>query len=243
MRLCAQDAAAYGVENGRNICELVSKLASLDGKFMIRIGMMNPGNVLPKLDCILDLYENDKVFKFLHLPVQSGSDDVLSRMKRNYSVKDFKAIIGGFKERCPDGTVSTDIITGFPGETDEEFHMSFSLIENIKPDIVNITRFSARPRTPAATINDQVPSRIAKDRSRLLTDLRFEISKYTYGSRVGMCVNALATEYRKAGTTFLRTKDYWPVVINEVVALGKWYKLELIDSGKTHLIGKIHTKP
>ncbi len=143
VQLCAQDTAAYGDDRNQNLEMLISDLAKLDRNFMMRIGMMNPKNALKHLDNIMTAYENDKVFKFLHLPVQSGSDSVLKRMRRGYDVRDFYKVLDAFKERFSQGVVSTDIIVGFPGETEDEFEDSVKLIKQVEPDIVNITRFSA----------------------------------------------------------------------------------------------------
>jgi threonylcarbamoyladenosine tRNA methylthiotransferase CDKAL1 len=240
LQVCAQDTAIYGKDSGTDLGTLISAIAELDGKYMMRIGMMNPKNALADVDAILALYENERVFKFLHLPVQSGSDAVLNRMRRGYAVKDFFAVLEAFRSRFPESTVSTDIITGFPAETDDEHAETVDLIRKVEPDIVNVTRFSPRPRTPASSMREQVPSGISKDRSRMLTDLRFDVLSKKFEKRVGMTVNALSTEHRQPGTTFLRSRDYWPVVIKEHLPLGGWYNIRITGAEKTHLVGALY---
>lgn len=243
IHLCAQDTAIYGDDCDAGLDYLISRISEIEGDFMLRIGMMKPDSALDGIDKILAAYDNEKVFKFLHLPVQSGSDAVLERMGRGYAVADFQTVLNLFRAKFPDSTISTDIITGFPGETDKEFEKTLWLIGEIKPDVVNVTRFSARPGTRAVEMKNQVPGRISKDRSRLLTELRFEITANIKRGRAGKVVRALATEMRGAGKTFLRTDNYWPIVADGEKELGKWYSVEITGYVKTHLLGEIHPKP
>lgn len=239
IQICAQDTATYGVDLDTTLDPLISSLVKLDGDFMLRIGMMNPENALRFLPMVMDAYQHDKVFKFLHLPVQSGSDGVLNRMERRYTVADFLELVDAFRARFPDGVLSTDIIVGFPGETDEEFAGSVELLNLVKPDIVNVTRFSARPGTEAEKMNGQIPGRIAKDRSRFIAELRFAVSEGRYEHMIGKRMKAVATERRVTGTTFLRTVNYRPVVVEEDLELSKWYEVEVTGYTKTHLVGRV----
>lgn len=239
VQVCCQDTAIYGEDIGADLNALISSLNSLAGDFMLRVGMMNPKNAMKNLDSVLKAYEHEKVFKFLHLPVQTGSDKILALMRRGHTVQDFKVLVRKFRKNYRNGSVSTDIIIGFPNETENDFKNSLDLIREIKPDIVNVTRFSARPRTLAYKMPEKVPGWVAKNRSRELTKLRFEISKRNNEAFEGKIVRALATERRRPGTTFLRTIDYRPVVVSKCVAMGKWYKIMITGSTRTHLLGVI----
>ena len=108
---------------------------------MLRVGMMNPATVRRDLDRLIAAFGSDHLFKFIHLPVQSGSDTVLGRMGRGYSVADFEEIVAAFRETYPEMTPMTDMIVGFCGETEEEFGESLALIERTRPNKVNITRY------------------------------------------------------------------------------------------------------
>jgi MiaB-like tRNA modifying enzyme len=238
IQVCAQDTAAYGSDLDTTMGPLISSITSLDGEFMIRIGMMNPETASRMLPDLSDIYQNKKVFGFLHLPVQSGSDAVLGRMNRRYTIKNFLDIVGHMRGDHPDIVLSTDIIVGFPGEIETEFSETVDLVEDIQPDIVNITRFSSRPGTKAAIMKEQIPSRIAKDRSRVLTEMRFDISNRKYEQMIGRCLSVLATEVRVPGTTFLRTVNYRPVVVEEKLDLSKWYDVEVTGYTNTHLVGR-----
>jgi MiaB-like tRNA modifying enzyme len=237
IQVCAQDTAPYGEDIGTDIAGLISELTDLNGDFMLRIGMMNPESALRRLEKIMTAYENKKVFKFLHLPVQSGSGRVLTGMGRRYTVDDFYKVVKTFKRSFPDGVLATDVIVGFPGESECDFAETIRLLKNAEPDIVNITRFSARPGTTAAEMGNKIVSRIAKERSRILTDLRFEIGVDKFKRFVGQNMRVLATEYRVPGTTFLRTIDYRPVVVENRVPLAKWYDVKITGTEKTHLLG------
>src|SRR5262249_52389368 len=107
----------------------------------------------------------EKVFKFVHLPVQSGSNRILREMRRGYSVEDYLHIVQSFRKVFPRITVSTDIIVGFPTETESEFEESLKLIRSSKPDIVNLSRFGARSGTEAAEMQGQISNSVAKIRS------------------------------------------------------------------------------
>ena len=239
IQLCAQDTAVYGADTGKNLAQLVQTLGSVEGDFMMRVGMMNPANVIQNLEPIIRAFKSPKVFKFLHLPVQSGSDAILENMNRHHTVEEFEVLVRTLRENFPELSFSTDIIVGFPGETDEDFQSSLGLVKRIKPDIVNITRFSSRPGTEAHAMEDKVPGRIAKDRSRVMTDLRFSITGDKYLGFKGRKLRALATERRIEGSTFLRTLNYRPIVIDEVIDLGKWYDIEITGHAKTHLTGNL----
>ena len=239
IQLTSQDLASYGLDKGLKLHELVKRVSSVDGDFMIRLGMMNPLSVKNRLEEIISLYRFDKVYKFLHLPVQSGDDYILKRMNRGYSSEDFKDIVYRFRAEYPEITLSTDIIVGFPGEDDEAFQNTVDLIKEIEPDIVNITRFSPRPFTKAKHMDKKVPTDVAKERSRYLTNLCREISRKRNEMYVGKVYRALVTEKGKGNSMVARTFNYKPVVLNEIVDLGRFVDVEISSAETTHLIGKL----
>lgn len=177
--LTSTDNGCYGKDNGSSLTELLKACCSIDGDFQIRLGMMNPMYVPDMLDEMVDLfYKNDKLFKFIHIPVESGSDRVLRKMKRGHTCKTFLDAVQAFRNKIPEMTISTDIIVGFPSETEDDFQETLKLVEMAEPDIVNSSRYSARPGTASAKWKDKrVSSQVAKDRSERLHLLAKKVAK------------------------------------------------------------------
>ena len=168
--ITSQDNASYGLPEKRKLPELMSRILKLKGKFKVRLGMMNPENVLPILPELIEIYKNEKMTKFLHLPLQSGSNKILKLMRRKYTIEDFLEIVKNFRKEIPDLFLSTDIIVGFPGETEEDFLASLDAIKKIKPQQLNISRFWVRKGTEAEKM-EQLPPEIVKNRIKRLTNL------------------------------------------------------------------------
>lgn len=211
----------------------------ITGDFRIRIGMMNPSTVLDRLDETIDAFGHDKVYKFLHLPVQSGDDKILKKMNRKYTVNDFLEIIRKFREKHQDITISTDIIPGFPSENDKQFYNTINLLKKVKPDIVNITRFSTRPLTQAKKMKEKIPTHIAKERSRLLTGLSEKISLEKNRCCIGKKYLALITKNGKDNTMMGRIENYKPVIIKNRVDLGDFIPIKITDATASYLLGKL----
>ncbi|MFO8015904.1 MAG: radical SAM protein, partial [Candidatus Woesearchaeota archaeon] len=186
--------------------------------FFVRVGMMNPDYVLKILDELIEAMKEDKIFRFIHIPVQSGNNKVLKSMNRRYTAEDFRRIIRRFREEIPDMTVSTDIICGFPGETEEQFNDSVELIKEIRPDVLNISRFWPRPGTPAESM-EQFPTRITKERSQKLTKAFHDIAREKNRAWIGWKGKVLIDEKGKAGTGTMigRNYAYKPVVVRAAV--------------------------
>lgn len=239
IQLTSQDTASYGSDTGESLSELIKRVSEINRCFRIRVGMMNPYTALRQVDELLDAYENHKVYKFLHLPVQSGDNRVLQRMNRRYTVEEFVGIIDLFRSRFPNVTVSTDVIVGFPGEDEEGFKETMNLLKEAEPDIVNITRFSPRPYTEAKKLTDRVPTAVAKQRSRVLTTLCKEIAEKKNKLFLGRKYNVLITEKGKESTMVGRTINYKPVVIPSQVQLGSIIPVKIVETTANYLIGKL----
>jgi len=192
--LCSQDTAIYGWDLGLNLPRLLREICSLDSYgFLVRVGMMRPDHTLKILDELVEVYSefggekrfseiadgNERggcLFWFLHLPVQSGDDDVLAKMKRGYRVNDFKHIVEVFRRKLGNSLcLATDVIVGFPGETEEAFKNTLRLIEEVKPDIVNVSKFFARPRTEAERMKPKIDNKTIKERSKIASELALKV--------------------------------------------------------------------
>lgn len=236
IQLTAQDTSAYGRDSGTGLPSLLTTLSGIPGNFRIRVGMMNPATVLPIVDDLVEAYNSTRIFRFLHLPVQSGSDSILEKMGRGYSVDDILRIISAFRGRYPDISIATDFIVGFPGESEEDFSRSLALIGQIKPSKVNVTRYSKRPFTGPFAEKD-FPDSVKKDRSRILN--AFAEEQYSTVNRplLGTIVSCVVTENLRPGSVMARTATYQGVVIEDDLPIGVAVDVVLKNDRKYFFIG------
>jgi len=233
--LTSQDMGCYGKDIGVNLMCLLEEVASVEGKFHIRVGMMNPNHAIEVLDDLIDVYKNKKVYKFLHVPVQSGDDEVLKRMNRHYSVEDFRKVVFSFRDEIPDVTIATDIICGFPGEGEEAFRKSMDLVEEVKPDILNISMFFPRPRTQASGMRP-LPGWKIKERSRAISKLFREIRVEKNRSWLNWRGEVLIDERGKNGSWIGRNFAYKPIVVKSSKdLLGKFLTVQVKSVHPTYL--------
>jgi len=236
--LTSQDSAAYGIDTtGEDLGSLLRTVTAMKlPDHRIRVGMMNPVLADRRIESILNGFDDPKVFKFFHIPVQSGSDRVLENMGRGYTVHDFLKMLRGIRSRFPRATISTDLIIGFPGEDDADHDLSLELLEEISPDVLNITRFSARPGTRADGMVGQVKGGVQKERSRQVTKLHEEMLRTILKKRLGHHERCLVTEVGKKGTMMARDVNYTPIVIEaERNVLGKFIDIDTSRIGPTYL--------
>ena len=236
IQLTAQDVSAYGRDTETDLPALLSTISDLPGYYRIRIGMMNPATVLPVLDDLVDAYASDRIFRFLHLPVQSGSDCILERMGRGYTVQEFEEIVAAFRSRYPDISIATDFIVGFPGETEDDFSRSLALIGRTTPAKVNVTRYSKRPFTGPFTEKD-FPDSVKKDRSRLLNAHAEEQYSVTNRPLIGTTVSCVVTEKLRPGSVMARTATYQGVVIQNDLPIGSAVEVILKKDRKYFFLG------
>lgn len=233
--LTAQDTAAYGADCGRNLPDLIKKIASIQGEFRVRVGMMNPKNALEIIDELPEAFSDEKIYKFLHLPVQSGDDEILKKMGRGYTAGDFCEIVEKFYKNFPELYLCTDIIVGFPGEGEEEFMRTCALIEKIMPDKTNVSKFSSMPNTIASTFK-QVDGREIAKRSRTLSAICRRIGLEKNQRLVGRKVAGFITEEGEKGGKILRAANYKPVVVEEG-KLGDYIHAKITEAFPTYLKG------
>lgn len=237
VQITAQDTAAYGSDIGTDLGQLLNRLVQIPGDFMLRVGMMNPNSALLIKDELLRSYQSPKIYRFLHIPVQSGSDRVLRSMGRRYTAANFLNLVSAFRLAYPDITIITDVIVGFPCETDEDFIETLDLVERLQPDKVNITRFSARPGTPAARLYD-MPDRIKKDRSREMTRLWLRIAAQKNRYYEGRILQARITERGRDGTMKARADNYLGIVIKGRPKPGSTVRVAVTNSNPFYVSGR-----
>ncbi len=195
--LLGQNANAYGHDlppvNGRrpDLAFLLEKIneRTAPARVRVRFTTNHPNQMSDRL--IRAMAELESVCQHLHLPVQSGDDEVLRRMRRGYTVDQYLRIIDRLRETVAGIAIATDVIVGFPGETEQQFENTLSLMERVQFDQAFMFAFSPRPNTAAATFPDQIPERVKQQRLRRLIDLQNEIQQRVNERQVGEVVEVL----------------------------------------------------
>ncbi len=238
IRLTAQDTASYGfdMKDGTNLAELIKKVASIEGEFRIRVGMMHPLSAYRILDELMDAYSFDKVYKFLHLPIQSASPDILKAMARGYDMELFKEIVNSFRKKFPHSTFATDIIVAFPGESEHDFNQTISFLKEIEPDITNVTRFSPRPKTRAWKMK-RMDTKIAKERSRVASKIVEEISFKRNKLLIGKRFNVLFLQ--ESSSAVIGKTEGYRSVFSHGIEVPSFQNVIIKGATPTHLEGEI----
>ncbi|XP_025018102.1 threonylcarbamoyladenosine tRNA methylthiotransferase isoform X2 [Tetranychus urticae] len=190
--LTSEDTGAYGKDIDCSLPQLLYALINVipDGCYL-RLGMTNPPYIKDYLEDMGKILSHHRVYSFLHIPVQSGSDQVLSDMRREYFRRDFEDIVEYLRQRVPGITIATDIICGFPTETAADFAETLQLVAKYRFPILFINQFYPRPGTVAAKM-ERIPANQVRERTKKLTEL-FE-SHQPYEGRIGQIYSVLVTE-------------------------------------------------
>jgi MiaB-like tRNA modifying enzyme len=235
--ITSQDNSAYGRDIGTNLIELLEEIVKVEGKFWIRVGMMNPLHFKKiEVEKLTEIFKNKKIFKFLHIPVQSGSNKVLKDMKRGYTVEEFLDWVKIFRKKIRKITISTDIIVGFPTETEKDFEETVELLRKLKPDVVNLSKFSLHHQTEASKFK-QLNSKIIDERSKFLTKIIREILEKKNKKWKNWKGIALVDEKVKNG--FVARNIYYKPIFLKNANFGEFVKVKIEETFPTFLIGKI----
>ena len=210
--LVSQDNGCYGFDRKTNLAKLVETLLSNEGEFRIRIGMMSPQYLRDFYGEFTELFKDERVYRFVHLPAQSGNNRILGLMRRQYSVEEFEKLVSDLRKDIKDLSVSTDIIAGFPTETKQEFLDSVRLIEKIKFDTVNISKFAVRPETGAERL-PQLSEKEKSRRSHILTRVCRNVFLQKNKELVGRKEKILVVEKAKINGFAGRTNSYKNVFV------------------------------
>ena len=154
---------AYGRDSGEDLAGLVRAILAVSPPDRLRLSSIEPWDLQPDF---LSLWQDPHLCRHLHLPLQSGCDATLQRMNRRYTVAQFADLVAHARSAIPDLAVTTDVITGFPGETDREFAASAEFVERVGFSRIHVFPYSERPGTPAATMSGQVDPRLRQERAR-----------------------------------------------------------------------------
>lgn len=230
--LTSQDNGAYGLDTGGGKLNtlLHAILNKVPGDYKIRLGMINPRHVLAIADELIQVYQDERMFKFLHIPVEAGNNEVLGKMERRYTVHDFREIIEKFRRYVKDITIATDMIVGFPTETELQFQDSLHLVQDVKPDVLNIARFSARLNTKAARMEGQIQGNVKDERSRALTELYRSIALKQNQRWIGWEGKIIVDEAGKDNTWVGRNSSYKSVIVKGNFQLGDKINVKINDA-------------
>ncbi len=236
--LTAQDLAAYGMDGaGAGLPVLLRNILELVDDIRIRLGMMNPSSLKTVLPELLEIYQDPKIYNFIHLPIQSGSDGVLKSMNRRYTVREWSEMSERLRREFQDFIISTDIIVGYPRETEADFHYTLRFLRDSKPDIVNLSKYEHRPGTPASSLKELPGSEVkrrSRKASRTISELTLERNRLWLGWK-GEC---LVSEKGSKGGFVARNDCYKPIIIQGERDLGSRMEVCVVDATENYLIGR-----
>jgi len=236
--LTSQDTFCYGFDIKTNIVELLKELVKIPADFKIRVGMGNPDHLPTLIDGLIEIYKHPKIFKFLHLPLQAGHNDTLKAMNRNYTVQKFRDYVDQFKKAIPELNLMTDIIVGFPDETEEHFWGTMQAIRRLNPDSINISRFWPRKGTKAAKMN-LLQGDVVKHRSKVITDIFQNISRLQNERWVGWQGEIIIDEKGKHENQWIgRNSSYKQVIVEGDYKFGDVVKVKIVKGNMFDLRGE-----
>ena len=243
IRITGQDTGVYGWDDGeRKLHELLDRIADIEGDFRVRVGMANPKGVHGIREELAEVFADcEKLYNFLHLPVQSGSNDVLEDMRRQHTVEEFREVVETFDGVLPEWTLSTDFVVGFPTETDADHRRSMDLLRSVEPEKVNITRFSKRPGTAAAE-RKGLGGTIKKERSSAMTEEKQAVVGRAYESLVGQRKRVLAVEPGRDGSIQTFDDAYHQIVVRGAddrgIQPGDFLEVEVTEHNTLYAFGE-----
>jgi tRNA-2-methylthio-N6-dimethylallyladenosine synthase len=245
--LLGQTVNAYGRDLVRatDLAALMEAVNAVPGLARIRFTTSNPYNLTPRL--IAAVRDVPKVCEWFHLPLQSGSDEVLARMNRGYTRADYLALVDALRAAVPDISLSTDLIVGFPGETEEDFARTMEMVERVAYDNVFVFRYSPRPGTPAATMPEQVPPAIKAERNARLLEVTTRVAQARSRRRLHETVEVLVDGAAKKGAGELSGRTRCNRVVNfdgqGRVAIGDLARVHVTEVLPHSLRGVLATSP
>ena len=244
LRITGQDTGVYGWDRGeRELHVLLERICEeIDGEFRVRVGMANPKGVHGIREELARVFrEQEKLYNFLHVPVQSGSDDVLAEMRRQHRVGEFREVVAAFDDALGEWTLATDLIVGFPTEDEDDFEATMDLVREVRPERINVTRFSKRPGTDAAGMKG-LGGTVKKERSKALSELKREVCGEAYDAMVGDRRSVLAVRPGTGESVKCRDGAYRGIVVQNAdergVEPGDVLDVEVTEARTVYALGE-----
>lgn len=239
--LLGQNVNSYGktLETPVTFAELLRRINEIDGIERIRFMTSHPKDLSDEL--IYAMHDCDKVCNYVHLPVQSGSTEILEKMNRRYTKEQYLELVAKIKEEIPDVLISTDIIVGFPGETEEDFKETLDVVDKVGYSTAFTFLYSKRTGTPAATMEDQISEEVAKERfNRLLEHVNEGVERISQ-SLVGTIENVLVEEVNRQNESMLTGRTERNSLVHfkgEKELIGQVIPVKIIENKIFYLIGE-----
>ena len=240
--LLGQNVNSYGrgADHGVDFPELLRRLSEIDGKFLLRFMTSHPKDASERLFEVVA--ESPKIARHIHLPFQAGSDRILKAMSRNYTKAHYLGLIETARHYMPDIILTSDVIVGFPGETQEDFEETMSLLRAVRFDALFTFIYSKREGTPAAKMRDDTPREVIQERFKRLVALQDDISTEKHAAFVGKTLEVLVDgetddaryplSARTNGNRLIR-------LVGPKSAIGSFVTARVTDSNKWSLFGEI----
>ena len=240
--LLGQNVNSYGKDMGfdYDFADLLDELAKIEGDYVLHFMTSHPKDATKKLVDVIA--NNERIAKQFHLPLQSGSNRILKAMNRHYQMDRYLDIVDYMKEKIPDIVITTDIIVGFPGETEEDFEGTLNALNRVRYDMIYSFIYSPRKGTPAAEMPDQVPQDVQSERFRRLLDLQNEIAYEINQKYLGKTIRVLCDGRSKNNPDVLcgRTEGNKIVLFDGAAENeGKYLNIKITKCETFALIGEI----
>ena len=240
--LLGQNVNSYGktLENPVSFAELLRRVNAVEGLKRIRFMTSHPKDLSDEL--IEAMSECDKVCTHLHLPLQSGSSEILKKMNRHYTKESYLELVSRIKEKMPDISLTTDIIVGFPGETEEDFQDTLDVVEKVRYDSAYTFIYSKRSGTPAASMDNQVPEDVIKERFARLLKVVQTISTEITASHVGETIPVMVEEMNEQDSSLVTGRLSNNAVVHfpgDESLIGQIRQVKLVESKGFYYMGEL----
>lgn len=240
--LLGQNVNSYGNDFGETNAfpKLLRELDKIEGDFIIRFMSSHPKDASKEL--IDTIFECDKVAKHLHLPLQSGSSDVLNRMNRRYTAEKYLEIVDYIRSKDSEFSLTTDLIIGFPNESDDDFQATLDIIKRVKYDNIYSFIYSKRSGTKAAEMSDFTSDEVKSQRMRKLLEVQREISSENYRRFIGKKMRVLVDDVSKKRDGFVSGKSNEFIIVEfegDKSLIGQFVDVEIIDAMNWAVLGRM----
>lgn len=229
--------SCYGQDIGKNLCDAIEVVASVEKIKRVRLGSLEPEQMDEHF--IWHLSKIEKLCPQFHLSLQSGCDETLKRMNRHYTTKEYEVIVQNLRNSFENSSITTDVMVGFPGESDEEFLKSINFIEKIRFAKIHVFPYSVRPGTSAEKFKNQISPQVKNSRTKIMLTLAEKLNSEFLASQVNKIEEVL---FERPIGEFIEgySRNYIPVLVkSDENLLGKIYNVKITSVKNNHCFGTV----